>query len=578
MNFVKKITYLTILALVVVAQSCKKDAKSNEVIIGLAGEPDGLNFILSAGQGYTRQVIERHIVAFMGDTDPQTLAYTPFLAKADALVNTVDTGRYKGYMGYTYEILDEAKWDNGSPVTGNDYAFSLKTILYPKVNAPVWRGAMDFVKDIVVDAQNPKRFTVFTDKKYHLTKDALDNMPIYPAYHYDAKAVMQNYPLSSFTDKTKSAALVNDAALLTFAQDFNTNYSRDKDKVSGCGAYKVELWENGQRLVLKKKDNWWGNTLMASRPALAAYPDRLVYKFYANMQTQLTELKGGGIDVMSNIPPNDYKSLKSDASFLSKYDLYDIPSWTSSSLALNTKSPLLNDKKTRLALAHAIDVDGIINNILGGMGSRMNTLVNAAKSYHRKDLALISFDANTAKQLLADAGWKDSNNNGTVDKVIGGKVTELQLRFLIANKAPIPDVAVLVQNNLKAIGVGSEIIAKDFNTIREEVKKGNFEMTYIAKGGSNANDEFEQTWHSVKGSNETGFGNPTLDVLIDQINSTLDATAQKALYGKFQQIIYDEVPIIMLANPRERIAISKKFDAKPSLLRPYYFEQNFKLK
>ena len=109
------------------------------------------------------------------------------------------------------------------------------------------------------------------------------------------------------------------------------------------------------------------------------------------------------------------------------------------------------------------------------------------------------------------------------------------------------------------------------------MKNKNFEIAYTAKGGNASADDFEQTWHSQKGANDTGFGNPLLDVLIDEINSTMDISARNALYGKFQQIIYDEQPIILLTNPKERVAISKRFPkARPSLLRPYFFEQSFK--
>ena len=564
---------------IIAFQRCKQDAKGNEVTIGLIGEPDGLNPISNISQGYSRQVMERHIFAFLADADPNTSQTVPFLAKGDVVISAIDTGILKGGTAYTYEILDEAKWDNGQPVTGHDAVFSIKAILNPKVNGAVWRGYMEFIKDIKVDANNPKKLTFLTNKKYILAKEAIENIPFLPAYHYDPKGLMKDFSIADLGDKAKLATLVNDPKINEFAQEFNTKFGRDKDKIVGCGAYQLEAWENGQRLILKKKDNWWGNALMDSRVALAAYSERLIYKFYNNTQSQITDLKAGNLDVMATIPAPDFKKLQADSKFSSEYNLIPQPALTNSILMLNVRNPKLNDKKVRQAMAHAIDVDQIIKNVIEGLAIRMNTVVLPTKDYNRKDLPPIPYNVEKAKQLLAESGWKDSNNNGTVDKMIGGKLTELNVSYLTANKAPNPDIAILVQNNLKAIGIGVEIITKDFNIVKDEQKKGNFDISFSASGGLSGLDDFEQKWHSKKGSNETGFGNPKLDALIDQINSTLDAAPRNELYGQFQQIIYDEQPVIVLMNSKERLAISKRFaSAKPSLARPYFFEQTFKVK
>jgi peptide/nickel transport system substrate-binding protein len=140
-------------------------------------------------------------------------------------------------------------------------------------------------------------------------------------------------------------------------------------------------------------------------------------------------------------------------------------------------------------------------------------------------------------------------------------------------------MGVLIQNTLKQAGVGVEIITKDFNLIREEVKKKNFELAFQTNNGNNGSDSFEQKWHSKQSSNDSGFGNTTLDKLIDQINTTLDEKARYELYGKFQGIIYEEQPIIMLVNSKERIAVSKRFeDIETFISSPHYMERSFKVK
>jgi peptide/nickel transport system substrate-binding protein len=581
MNFNKILSYTLFLAIVAIAfQNCKTDSgKGNEVTLSIAAEPNQLNIISGITNGYTRQVVERNIFAYLGDLDVSKNEFTCFLAKKAPEVSTIADGKFKGALAFTYEILDEAQWDNGTPVTAYDMEFTLKAILNPKVDGATWRGFVDFIGDIQIDAANPKKFTVVSKTPFFLAQETMNNVPVLPMYHYDPKGLMKDFSVSDLNDKAKLVTLANDPKVDEFAKDFNTLYGRDKDKVVGCGPYSLESWEAGQRLVLKKKANWWGDKLAATRPMLVAYPERLIYKFSGNAQTILTDLKSGNLDAMATISPNDYTALEKDDKFKKDFTLKMIPTGRSNFLMFNVLNPKLNDKKVRQAIAYAIDVDEIVKTLMPNAAVRMNTLILPTKTYHRKDLPLIPFDIVKAKQLLSEAGWKDSNGNGTVDKIIAGKATELTFSLLTPNKAPLSDMGILIQNTLKQAGVGVEIITKDFNLIREEVKKKNFELTFQAQNGSNSSDSFEQKWHSKQGANESGFGNPSLDKLIEQINITLDEKARYELYGKFQGIIYDEQPIIMLTNTKERIAISKRFeDVEFLIASPYYMERSFKVK
>lgn len=581
MNFIKNTLFaLTLISIAVVFQNCGKDDKGNQVTAGLISEPDGLNPVLNITNGYARQIMERHIFAFLGDTDPNTYQNVPFLAKAEPIITPIDTGAFKGGIAYTFEILDEAKWDNGLPITGHDLVFSVKAILNPKVNAAAWRGYVEFIKDIKVDASNPKKVTLYTDKFYILAVETLNNIFFIPDYNYDPKGLMKSFSIRDLGDKTKTLALSNDPAINEFANDFNTNYSRNKDKIVGCGAYKVEAWEKGQYVILKKKENWWGNSLMSSRIAMGAYPETLVYKFYQNSQTQLTDLKAGNLDLMTSIDPAEFVKMQKDENFKKNYNLFLQPSGTAMWLTFNTKNEKFTDKLTRNAIANAIDVDAIIKNVAEGMATRMNTITFDTKDFNRKDLAPIPYNVEKAKQLLAEAGWKDTNNNGVVDKKINGVLKEFQVSFLITDKGTTPNIALMIQNYLKAIGIGVELVTKDFNVFKEEVKKGNFEMTIqTARASISGPDDLEQKWHSQKGSNDSKFGNPSLDAMIDQINQTLDVKKRNELYGRFQQIIYDEQPVVVLFRSQERVAISKRFaDAKATSMSPYTFEHLFRVK
>ena len=94
-------------------------------------------------------------------------------------------------------------------------------------------------------------------------------------------------------------------------------------------------------------------------------------------------------------------------------------------------------------------------------------------------------------------------------------------------------------------------------------------------------DDFKQIWHTDSyngGSNYAGFGNAYTDELIDKIRYELDPEIRTGYYLEFQEILHEEAPYIFMFTPKNKMAFHKRFDnAKPYLLRPGHFENEFKL-
>ena len=108
---------------------CKTDTKptvltGNKTYVRLSGEPERLN-PLTTEEANAMQVMS-YMFPTLLDFDPKTLELTPVLAKSRPIIATIDTGKLKGGTSYTYEIRDEAMWDNGTPVTAADFVFTVK--------------------------------------------------------------------------------------------------------------------------------------------------------------------------------------------------------------------------------------------------------------------------------------------------------------------------------------------------------------------------------------------------------------------------------------------------------------------
>lgn len=554
----------------------------NTVVVRSEQEADNLNPLIST-TNYGRQVYEQ-LFSYLLTVDPQTYEFIPQLAKSRPAITAVESGPYAGGTAYTFEIFEEAVWDNGSPVTGHDYAFTMKAVFNPKVRAQRMRAYLDIVKDIQVDSDNPKKFTVITNQNYILSEEAIANVAaVMPAYHYDPDGLLADIPYTDFSDPEKIAKLAEeDPRIQQFADHFNAaKFAREPDGVAGSGPYKLESWESGQQIVIRKKENWWGEALSNDYRGLIAYPDAIIYKPIENMATALAELKSGNIDVMNNIGPKDFGELKETDFVAEQFEFYTPLSLTYYFLYINGQKDKLNDKRVRRALAHGINVDQILENVYYGFGERLNGPVLPTVDYYNSDLPLIPHDPAKARALLEEAGWKDSNNNGIYDMEIGGEQVELSLEYLVTAGSEISrNVGLLIQQNLRQVGIEVVLESQEGNIKMQNLRSGNYDICGGGWALSNTLWDPKQGWHteSQGSSNRTGFGTAETDALIEKIRTTLDKTERNKLYTELQEIIYEEQPYVLFFMPTARLAIHKRFDTQTTAIFPGFVLNHFRLK
>ena len=546
----------------------------------MEGAVSTLNIYLPA-TGYSRYVGMR-IFQSLSDIDPNTLELRPLLIKNLPSVREVKDGAYAGMLAYDFEILDEAKWDNGSPVTGKDVEFSLKIIFHPGLPTEVYRGYFEQLRGLEVDAANPKKFTAYFNQYYMLMLDGICGVPIYPAYNYDPNNALTNIPLSDFLDKTKTAQLTANPAAQAFAASFQEpKFANDKNFVSGSGPYRLESTDGEQGTTLIKKENWWGDAAVQKNPLLAAYPSKLVYKIVLDDAAIENLLKNENLDVVTNIIPDKFLDMQKNPEMTAKYDFKTLGSSQYSRWQFNMRSPKLEDKRVRQALAHMVDYDYIVNTALQGLAQRLVGPINPAKAFYAKNLPLYDYNIEKAKSLLAEAGWKDTDGNGIVDKMLKGKKTDLTLDLMAGTKAKVNELTALsIQETAQRAGVKVNIVPVDIQRLSEDTKKGNFETALYAAALHPGLVELYQSYHSnslaPKGDNRSGF--TKADSVIVAIRITENEAIRNALYIKAQEIIREEVPETYLYAPLQRIVVAKKFDYVITANRPGYYEQMFKLK
>ena len=305
------------------------------------------------------------------------------------------------------------------------------------------------------------------------------------------------------------------------------------------------------------------------------------YLIIKDAQTALSALKDGQIDIMGSVDARSFEEMQGDAELESKLAFHSAALYQTYYIVLNTQDPILNDKRVRRALAHLVDVDQLNANRNQRSAIRTIGPIHPSKSYYNSALEPIPYDVEKAKQLLSEAGWEDTDGNGTRDKVIGGQKMEMQLEFVMTNQELGRAISLLLIENGKKVGIEVETEAKEFSQILQDMDKGDFQMTPLRLRTGAYLDDLYSSWHRAGirpgGRNFCRFGNDESDSIIEATRNAMDDSQRAELYRKIQEMIYEEQPAIFLFCPPDLIVSNRKFEVITSSRRPGFFENDFKM-
>lgn len=572
-GYTTRITIYLLAALGMFACNKAPEVSSLSVTIRLPNEPESIHPIYSKSI-YAAQ-IESLILLPVAEYDPVSLTLSPLLITNIPVGEKVTEGKHANGKVFKLEFRPEATWADGKPVTGEDYLFTFKSVYNPHVGAVSWKGFMDFISEIEIDPTDPKKISVYIDSSYFLDLDATVNFNIYPAHVYDPENIMSGFTLAELREPGKTWTAEQDSSLKRFALLFESPEFL-REKVAGSGPYELDQWMTGEFIRLKRKQNWWGDKIENAPLLLQAYPSEITYRIILDAAAAEAALKTGEIDLMAEVPVAAFNTLRNDPEWKDKLQYATPALMQVNYLELNNRDSILSDIRIRQALAYAIDYDGMMTNLMQGLAKRTIGPIHPDKSYFDKDLKPIQQDINRSLALIKEAGWKDTNGDGTPDKMIGGKKQELHLGLKITNKEEVIAIANIIKDNCSKVGFDIEIEIIDPSQLQQDVRQNNFQILPLRTTAFPSLFDPYPIWHSSNdrpsGSNRSGFHSAELDKVIDELRTTEDVKAQDAYYQQFQEIIYNQQPAIFLYVPLERIAASKKIELVTSPRRPGYFE------
>lgn len=565
-------------------ESSQKDPSIGDwVVLQISSDPQG--FHPTNTTDATSQELQKYVYQSLLYQDLKDFQLYPFLAKA--IPQPQDQGKT-----ITFELREDAFWDNGKPITAEDVEFTFKAIKNPLVNCQKTRVYFEFLENIILDPKNPYKVTFIADKKYFRSVYDISQIPIIPKYFYDPKNLLGTYSIKQLNELqakvNKDSSYKIPEPIAEFANEFNqVAYNRETSKVSGSGPYQFTEWETNQKIVLKRKNNWWGDKTSIPSKGIQAYPSKIIFRVIKDPVAVMTAIAKQEIDAASGINTAKFIQMKQNTDITKHYYLHTPATSVYSFIGINNqpqnynRNPALADKSVRKALAHLLNVDFIVDKVAMGLAQRIvGPILKSNGAIYNDTLKPIPFNPELAAQILKENGWNDTNNNGILDKTINGKLIELSFEFLLdETNEERKNVVTMFKENAKSVGIEIKMVNMEFKKIIEQLGTHQFDLFYGAWTTPPTYQDLKQLWHTESihgGSNFIAYSNKKVDELIEQIRTELNDEARIPLYKKFQEILYNDYACIFVTQPLDRIAIHKRYrNADPLTVRPGFTPWQF---
>ncbi len=457
-------------------------------------------------------IVQARVLEPLVQRDPNTLEYAPLLAR--------DWSISEDGLTMTFDLRRGVVFSDGIPLTAADVVFTFDFIRNEKINAQRERSYMDHIESVTAEGDYR---VVFKFKKF-----------IYNSFStVSGTGIMPRHFYGQFIEKPN---------------DFNEN----PGLLIGTGPFRMATpdgWRPGQRIELLRNERYWGTA-----PAF----DRLVFLEVKDDIVEETLFRNREIDRLGP-QPEQYRKLKDDPEFMKRaqnYEYYN-PLGGYSYIGWNQRTKINDqfrptkfaDKRVRQAMTLLIDRESLAQNLYYGLASPATGPFGYGTLQNEASLKPYPFDVERARALLAEAGYKDRNNDGVIEGE-DGKPFEFKLSYGSGN--PLTDRIVLyIKDSFARLGVKVELDAVEFSILITRLDNRDFEACVLGWSTSletDCNQIFHSSQMANNGNNFVSYVNPELDAAIDAARATVDEEARMLAWRKVHRIIYEDQPYTFMLN------------------------------
>lgn len=316
----------------------------------------------------------------------------------------------------------------------------------------------------------------------------------------------------------------------------------------GTGPFKFVSAEGLEQVVMERFDDYYGGA-PDLEPVGIACVGQAVFRVIPESSTRVAALLAGEVDIIQVVPAEMLDVLDQTPGIQVGTAAGTQPKW----MEMNVNMPPFDNVLVRQAMNYAVDKDLIIDAIYGGRAVALPGPLSPYNNLVNQSLEPYAYDPEMALELLAEAGWVDSDGDGTLDK--DGQ----PFVFTIDTIEDWRPLAEAVADQFRAIGIDAGVRFWEYSVVKPLLQAGE-RMAYLDDWGDSAFDpvgHFEAKWHGyVEGEtygrgNFSGYDNERVNELIKLGEVTADPAERQTIYDEAQQIVYDEAPAVFLILPEE---------------------------
>ena len=510
-----------ILVLFLTLPAWEASAQSQErLTIGISQYPSTLHpsFDSMLAKTYVLAMTRRPITAFNHDWEQTCMLCVTLPSLEDGTAEYELTPDGEEGIAVTYDLIPEAVWGDGMPVTTDDLLFSVEMGKNPESgvdNSELFRRIVD------VTIHDERRFTLHIDRRT-CDYEGISDLRILPA-HIERPIFEQG------------------------AAEYRNRTAYDTDPTNPAlwyGPYRVARVTPGQEILLERNPAWWG-----AEP----YFDEILVRTIENTAALTANLLSGDIDMIAGelgLPID--QALAFENRHGEAYQILYHPGLIYEHIDLNLDNPILSDLRVRRALLHAIDRDAISDQLFQGRQPVAHGAVNPLDAWYEEDIPLYAFDPASAAALLDEAGWtmgaggirqKDGVPLALTIQTTAGNQTRELVQQVLQNQWRAVGVDVTIENEPPRVLFGETISKRQYTGMAMFAWFSAPENIPRTTLHSESIPTEENAW---AGQNYTGYSNPEMDEVIDAMEIECAEDDQRKLWSRMQEMYATDLPVLPL--------------------------------
>lgn len=331
-------------------------------------------------------------------------------------------------------------------------------------------------------------------------------------------------------------------------------------KPVGYGPFRFHHWKTGDEVLLTRCDLNRDVFPELLRPWL----DGIRWKIVPSPDLVFRLFERGDIDICI-ISPDDWIFKTESEEFLkiATPHFYSISYFTY--LAWNNRTIFFDDNRVRRAMTHLTRRQAIVDSHLHGMAEVLSGPFYRFSADYDDSIEPLPFDPEKAKELLAEAGWKDRDKNGILEKMVNNEEKEFRFELLQKSNSPshVRALTKTLTEELKSAGVIMETREIKWNAMIQQVKDHRFDAFTMAAVPDPLYQDHFGMWHSSqtkpRSDNRTGFSSDRVDEILETVRVEFDGAKRTDLVSELHRILHEEQPVTPLFTRFNTVGINRRW-------------------